>query len=155
MSLGTLVIIVSYTLEAIASRIQRRRNLDTYSRLEWSTNEFLQLQRLAHEELGVGTWHGGAEAIPFTDSGERLATLDIGNLDHPRLQVPPTNFDEVLAQGDEAAGQAGSSPSEDHEAQKSAAAATTTEELHQEERPVNAVSYDSISLKEERTSRIV
>ncbi|KAL1640191.1 hypothetical protein SLS58_007142 [Diplodia intermedia] len=100
-AVGTLIIVVSYTIEPVVSWIQKRRTLDTYSRLEWCANETLQLQRMAHEELGVGTWHNGAEAIPLTDGGERLATLDVTNPDHPRLKAPPVHFDALLARGNE------------------------------------------------------
>ncbi|KAK0628036.1 hypothetical protein DIS24_g10867 [Lasiodiplodia hormozganensis] len=96
---GTIIIVLSHTIEPLASCIQKRRRLDTYSRLEWSLNENLQLQRLAHEELGVGTWHNGAETILFTDSGERLATVDLADPNHPRLKAPPPHFDQLLARG--------------------------------------------------------
>lgn len=70
------------------SCIQTRRGANVYARLEWGTNETLQLQRLAHEELGVGTWEGCAGDVPVTKRGERLAVLDLGDLDHPRLKAP-------------------------------------------------------------------
>lgn len=98
---GTTIIVLSHTIEPLASCIQKRRRLDTYSRPEWSLNETLQLQRLAHEELGVGTWHNGAETIPFTDSGERLATVDLTDPDHLRLKAPPPHFEKLLARGDD------------------------------------------------------
>ncbi|KAB2570276.1 hypothetical protein BFW01_g7609 [Lasiodiplodia theobromae] len=105
---GTIIVVLSYTIEPLASWIQKRRRLDTYSRLEWSINETLQLQRLAHEELGVGVWHNGAEAIPFTENGERLATVDLTDPDHPRLKAPPSHFEELLARGDDEKGQSSS-----------------------------------------------
>ncbi|KAF7507458.1 hypothetical protein GJ744_010389 [Endocarpon pusillum] len=52
LGVGALMIIVSYTLEYIIHRIQIRRNFGTYERLEWITNETLQMKRLAHEEAG-------------------------------------------------------------------------------------------------------
>ncbi|OJD29668.1 cytochrome p450 protein [Diplodia corticola] len=94
---GCIIIVFSYTIEPLASWIQKRRRFDNYSRLEWCANETLQLQRMAHEGLGVGTWHHGAEAIPYTDNGERLATLNLANPEHPRLEAPPTHFDNLLA----------------------------------------------------------
>ncbi|KAF2140948.1 uncharacterized protein K452DRAFT_351652 [Aplosporella prunicola CBS 121167] len=93
--LGTIVICLSYTLEPMISWIQRSRNLDVYARLEWNTNETLQLQRLAHEELGAGVWNGCASNVPFTKSGERLAVLDLEDKDHPRLKAPPKTFEET------------------------------------------------------------
>ena len=51
-------------------------------------NETLQLQRLAYEEIGLGTWSGGAKSIPTTLAGEELGVLDLTDLDHPRLSAP-------------------------------------------------------------------
>ncbi|GME65223.1 hypothetical protein GTA08_BOTSDO13564 [Neofusicoccum parvum] len=97
--LGTIIITISYSLEPLVSWIQKRRRLDTYSRLEWCTNETLQLQRLAHEEFGLGTWSGAAGDIPSTEPGEMLAMLDLSKPDHPRLKAPPANFEDLLATG--------------------------------------------------------
>ncbi|KAL0253479.1 hypothetical protein SLS55_010458 [Diplodia seriata] len=97
-ALGGTIIVISYTLEPFISWLQKRHyNLDTYSRLEWCTNETLQLQRLAHEELGAGTWSRADEAIPVTGPDERLALLDLADLKHPRLKRPPVLLDQELA----------------------------------------------------------
>ncbi|KAB2575171.1 hypothetical protein DBV05_g6104 [Lasiodiplodia theobromae] len=87
--LGTLTIITSAVLEPVAGYIQRRRGWKDYARLEWCTNETLQLQRLAHEELGVGTWSHALDAVPRTAKGEVLAVLDWegGDREHPRLMA--------------------------------------------------------------------
>lgn len=82
----------------MASWIQRRRNYDTYARLEWTSNEALQLQRMAHEELGLGTWRRCVDAVPVTNRGDRLGVLDISDRDHPTLKAPPLAFDELLAE---------------------------------------------------------
>lgn len=79
------------------SYFQRRRNLDPYARLEWASNETLQLQRLAHEELGVGSWRRCLEAVPTTGRGERLAVLDVGDLKHPRLRAVGPGLEAVIA----------------------------------------------------------
>ncbi|KAF9641034.1 hypothetical protein BFW01_g12840 [Lasiodiplodia theobromae] len=91
-ALGSLIIVLSYTLEPTLGWVQRRRSWDTYARLEWVTNETLQLQRLAHEELGSVKWEGCAENVPVTRKGEKLAVLDLHDLDHPRLKAPPRTF---------------------------------------------------------------
>lgn len=96
LALGTIIICLSYALEPLTSCIQRRRNLDTYGRLEWSTNEFLQLQRLAHEELGIGEWEGCTSDVPTTKGKDRLAVLDLDDLGHPRLKAPVQPFDETI-----------------------------------------------------------
>ena len=64
-----------------------------YQQLEWMSNNTLQLQRFAHEELGCGTWVG--ENIPITTAGETLAVLDISEPDHPRLVNPTSAHDSV------------------------------------------------------------
>lgn len=57
-----------------------------YQRLDWAMNDTLQLQRLAHEELGCGTWIG--EEFPITAFGEKLAVLDVSVPGHPKLVNP-------------------------------------------------------------------
>ncbi|KAL1390597.1 hypothetical protein HDK64DRAFT_335689 [Phyllosticta capitalensis] len=96
LSIGGLIILLSYTIEPIVSYVQRRRNLDVYARLEWCANGTLQLQRLAHESLGVGTWSDAAEAVPVTAKGDRLAMLDVSDQLHPRLVAPPPAFEKTM-----------------------------------------------------------
>ncbi|KAI0019667.1 hypothetical protein F4780DRAFT_745194 [Xylariomycetidae sp. FL0641] len=79
---GLLLVLVSYLLEPI-SRYLHRRGYKQYAYLEWTTNSTLQLQRLAHEELGLGTWSGCTEAIPVTDGAALLGCLDITDPAHP------------------------------------------------------------------------
>lgn len=95
--LGGLIIISSYTIEPLARWIQRRRNLDVYARLEWTVNETLQLQRMAHEELGLGSWLDCDKDVPITQGRDRLAVIDLAELSHPRLKAPPPIFEELLA----------------------------------------------------------
>lgn len=94
---GSVIIVLSYAIEPLISCILKRRRLDKYSYKEWCTNETLQLQRLAHEELGVGTWIDTGERVPVTKPGERLATLDLTDPSHPRLKAPPPALDVLLA----------------------------------------------------------
>lgn len=92
LSIGGLIIGLSYTLEFLVDWIQKYRNLSLYKRLEWVTNETLQLQRLAHEELGLGTWTRTAKENPITAPGEQLAILDISEPHHPRLKSSTVKF---------------------------------------------------------------
>lgn len=80
------------TLEFTTAWVQKRWKVDAYKRLEWSTHGTLQLQRLAHEEIGCGTWTKGAQDVPITGPGDQLALLDISNPEHPRLVTPARNF---------------------------------------------------------------
>ncbi|KAF2729273.1 hypothetical protein EJ04DRAFT_568779 [Polyplosphaeria fusca] len=87
LGLGILIIITSFMLESLAMFIQKRRKADPYHRLEWSVNSTLQLQRLAHEALGFGTWSGGHGIIPLTERDEELAGVDCTDVEHPRLKA--------------------------------------------------------------------
>lgn len=55
--------------------------------LEWFTDDLFQLQRLAHEEIGLGTWSNcaGSGAVPFTEKGELLGIIEARDPYHPRL----------------------------------------------------------------------
>ena len=81
---GWLIIVTSFALPIITRRIQQRRN-SSYSSLEWISNDTLQLQRLAHEAVGAGTWQDVDGDFPTTAQCELLAELDVTNPMHPRL----------------------------------------------------------------------
>lgn len=86
---GGIIIILSYSIEPLAFWIAKRTNRHILSaQMEWITTETLQLQRLAHEELGSGTWSHADSAIPLTAPRETLATLDLTDPCHPRLNPP-------------------------------------------------------------------
>ncbi|KAF2138395.1 uncharacterized protein K452DRAFT_277538 [Aplosporella prunicola CBS 121167] len=98
LALGFVIICLAYTIEPLINWILRRckRNPDAYKRLEWTTNNTLQLHRLAHEELGIGTWAECAGDVPVTEKGQRLAVLDLDDQNHPRLKAPPPILDLVI-----------------------------------------------------------
>lgn len=85
--LGGSIILLEMTLEPVLGYFQRRRKTSShlYQRLEWITNETLQLQRMAHEGIGAGNWIRTAETVPTTVTQENLAILDISEAEHPRL----------------------------------------------------------------------
>ncbi|KAL9616527.1 MAG: hypothetical protein Q9160_008620 [Pyrenula sp. 1 TL-2023] len=85
LAVGGLIVVVSNVMEPICTFFIKRRKEKRYKykRLEWITNETLQLQRLVHEEFGLGTWSGASSSIPVTEKNEKLGTLDISNEDHP------------------------------------------------------------------------
>ncbi|KAI1734534.1 hypothetical protein F4680DRAFT_470779 [Xylaria scruposa] len=83
---GLLIILVSYLLEPIFEWLHKRKESSQYPYLEWVTNATLQLQRLAHEEVGFGTWTEGTETIPLTKAHELLGSLDITDPRHPVLR---------------------------------------------------------------------
>ena len=83
LGLGLLIICVNVSLHRLVSYVQRERHLKDYRRLAWKSNGLLQLQRLAHEEAGFGTWERCVKAVPLTAKGEVLATLDVTDPEHP------------------------------------------------------------------------
>ncbi|TDZ37460.1 hypothetical protein C8035_v007889 [Colletotrichum spinosum] len=91
---GIVIIIISLTMESLARCVQKRRRIISSSLLEWSVNDVLQLQRLAHEELGVGDWKHGTNMIPVTAENIPLAVLDASDPLHPRLRLGPGWTDE-------------------------------------------------------------
>lgn len=58
----------------------------THSRLEWRAMSILQLQRMAHEGIGSGTWLKTTSETPITRPYERLGMLDIRNEKRPLLR---------------------------------------------------------------------
>lgn len=67
------------------SKLRHRKSHWSYAQLEWQTNSILQLQRLAHEGVGQGTWSNTLSTVPITEKGEELGILDVSNATHPRL----------------------------------------------------------------------
>ena len=64
-------------IEPTLSYLHHKQKYKQYAYLEWVTNESLQLQRLAHEELGWGTWSHTEGPVPIVHGREALACLDI------------------------------------------------------------------------------
>ncbi|GAW18725.1 hypothetical protein ANO14919_082060 [Xylariales sp. No.14919] len=86
--IGFLITLTSYILEPVSGLLYRRWGFKSYAHLEWASQTTLQLQRLAHEELGSGTWSNGTKEIPTTEVGDLLVSLDISDPDHPVLRLP-------------------------------------------------------------------
>ncbi|KAI0101019.1 hypothetical protein GGR51DRAFT_575138 [Nemania sp. FL0031] len=82
---GLVFIAVSCWLEQLAAWIQKRWDNGGHQRLEWITNGSLQLQRLVHEELGIGEWENCDTSMPVTRRLDELATLDLKDRNHPRF----------------------------------------------------------------------
>ncbi|ETS84639.1 hypothetical protein PFICI_02664 [Pestalotiopsis fici W106-1] len=84
---GLLIIIISYILEPLTRCAGRRLGKNSYARLEWYSTGVFQLQRMAHEALGVGDWDYCGDDIPTTAAGTTLALLDISDENHPFLKA--------------------------------------------------------------------
>ncbi|KAJ2977375.1 hypothetical protein NUW58_g7829 [Xylaria curta] len=99
---GLLMTLVSYLLEPLSRWLHRKKGHNKYPYLEWTINSTLQLQRLAHEEIGFGTWSEGTETIPITKPGQLLGSLDLSDPKHPVLCRPEDrNGTSLTADGSE------------------------------------------------------
>ncbi|KAI0143061.1 hypothetical protein GGR57DRAFT_368634 [Xylariaceae sp. FL1272] len=83
--LGFLVTSVSFILEPLLLFLYRRFGYKAYETLEWTTNSTLQLQRLAHEARGFGTWSNCTQKVPVARGDDLLANLDLADTTHPVL----------------------------------------------------------------------
>lgn len=97
---GVLMILISYTLEPFFSFLYRTRGYKHYKFLEWSTNETLQLQRLAYQGLGRGPWSGYTDTIPKTKSDEELGNLALAYGDDEEVRGTKVNGIEEETKAD-------------------------------------------------------
>ncbi|KAI0429645.1 hypothetical protein F5Y09DRAFT_356792 [Xylaria sp. FL1042] len=95
-SVGGALVITSYLLEPVSTYLYKKKGYKMYEHLEWASNATLQLQRLAHEEAGFGTWSNCTGTAPSTKADELLGALDITNADHPILKPPTTEKTDNL-----------------------------------------------------------
>ncbi|KAI1176643.1 hypothetical protein F4777DRAFT_545388 [Nemania sp. FL0916] len=79
------IILLSFVAEPLLQFISKRRAYKRYEVFEWIIHDSLQLHRLAQEEIGMGTWSGGAEEVPTTKPDDELADVDISDTKHPVL----------------------------------------------------------------------
>lgn len=70
-SLGGAIICISLFLETLVGHLQFRFKRGLYHQVRWQLDSTLQLQRMAFEEAGLGTWSGGADDVPVTEKGEK------------------------------------------------------------------------------------
>lgn len=96
LALGSLITCVNLGLHRIVSYVQLEKDLRDYRRLAWKSNGLLQVQRLAHEEAGFGTWEGCAKTVPVTARGEELALLNVHDPTHPVLLKRPVSPNQLI-----------------------------------------------------------
>jgi hypothetical protein len=82
---GALIILVSVTIEPVLEYGHKRRGWQSYQQLEWTTNQQLQLLRLAYEESGHANWSKCTNFVPMTEKDEKLCAFDISQSDHPSI----------------------------------------------------------------------
>ncbi|KAI1746595.1 hypothetical protein F4782DRAFT_524054 [Xylaria castorea] len=111
---GLAIVVVSFALEPIMGLLQRRHNHKTYTHLEWVTNSTLQLHRLANEGRSLSpepTWSRCMDTVPTTQIGVCLASLDISDVQHPKLARP--GYLTHLSTNEESGRKQGSTPGEE------------------------------------------
>lgn len=82
---GALIVLVSVTIEPVLEYVHKRRGWQSYQQLEWTTNQQLQLLRLAYEESGYGNWSKCTDFVPITEKDEKLCAFNISQSDHPSI----------------------------------------------------------------------
>ncbi|KZF21368.1 hypothetical protein L228DRAFT_262392 [Xylona heveae TC161] len=82
---GSIIILTSMCLEMIVAWIQVRYEFGLHRHLQWVLDEKLQLQRMAYEEAGMGTWSGGTDVVPVTQMGDVFGMPPGVDPAHPRL----------------------------------------------------------------------
>ncbi|KAH8586890.1 hypothetical protein B0O99DRAFT_695042 [Bisporella sp. PMI_857] len=66
-----------------------------YSHAEWQASSALQLQRLVHENLGLGNWSRTDKSVPVTEMGDLLGVLDISDAKHTRMTQPRVEMFDI------------------------------------------------------------
>jgi hypothetical protein len=73
---GSIFIVTDLFLASVVGHFQRGRAAANQKRLEWIQNGFLQLQRLAYQRGGMGTWTGEEDSVPLTQKNEKLGLVN-------------------------------------------------------------------------------
>lgn len=69
---GSLIVLLSLCLSTCVALIQKVTKTGIHKMEDWSLDHSLQVQRMAYENLGVGTWEGREALVPVTAAGERF-----------------------------------------------------------------------------------
>ncbi|KAK7999498.1 hypothetical protein PG990_012098 [Apiospora arundinis] len=84
-TIGALIIMISFGVEPVLNRLQKRGWYSKYAYLEWQGETAIQLHRVAQDQLGHGEWSHCDDRIPITRPDDLLAPFDITDLKHPVL----------------------------------------------------------------------
>ena len=85
---GALLIPTSLILPSAVGFLRQLLGRKQYKSLQWIVDSKFQLQRLAFEEAGQGSWSGGADSVPLTRKDEVLGLPEGVDTKHPRLGRP-------------------------------------------------------------------
>jgi hypothetical protein len=69
---GTFIILTNFCLPFVVGFGQRHLRKGVRRRKQWILDDMLQLQRMAFEGSGQGTWHRKEKLVPLTECGEKL-----------------------------------------------------------------------------------
>ena len=87
------MILASLVIDKIGHFIQER--LGGYRHRQWLLDGQLQLQRLAYENAGIGTWINAEKDVPVTVRGELLGMLDKKIAGDPTKDAAMTGGEKV------------------------------------------------------------
>ncbi|KAF2679340.1 hypothetical protein K458DRAFT_490655 [Lentithecium fluviatile CBS 122367] len=82
LAVGGLLILCHTILEYIVANVIPTRN---YKLMRWAIDDKLQLQRLAFEGAGMGTWHAGLGSVPTTTSQQLFGMEASGKKEHSNI----------------------------------------------------------------------
>lgn len=82
--IGGILILLNMVIDTVGGWYQQRRRTGLHRRRQWMLDEKLQLQRLAYEGLGQGTWSGATDLVPLTEAGQLLGMPEDVNEKQPR-----------------------------------------------------------------------
>jgi hypothetical protein len=98
---GTLVFLGSVLDDAVG--LVQKLLGKHYGLLTWTSDGYLQLQRLAYEGAGYGDWERCADDVPHSRDlargAQMLGPLDISDINHPRLVGPTFASASLMNEG--------------------------------------------------------
>lgn len=94
LTVGGLLILTHMVLEYVVANVVPTKN---YKLVRWALDDKLQLQRLAFEGVGVGSWNAGLGTVPTTKRTQTFG-MEIGG-DHRHPTMTFTDEDEERGAG--------------------------------------------------------
>jgi hypothetical protein len=99
--LGGLIMLVAMFLEDLIGLLIKHTRLSNtrlaFAHATWKASSTMQLHRLAHENLGLGSWKRTDEDIPVTGRGEMLGVFDVDDRRHVGMRLPSEEVELVAA----------------------------------------------------------
>lgn len=84
--LSITLVILSLYIHVIGGKIQQILFGNPLSRVSWTSDGYLQIQRMAYEGAGYEGWKQCAtDDVPILRDVEKLGGLDVSDINHPRL----------------------------------------------------------------------